>query len=112
MKIVEPKQISRIGRLELDLELFVLTTPPQEEILKTLFSIFFPVHIQREPYKQRATYVGICERFDPILEGQKIPLYRAIITTHLIGGELNLGQTYSIKMEKTEEEHQDYKFYA
>lgn len=51
-----------------------------EEVLRLLFSNFFPVHIEPNFLTDTMTYYGLSNLFDEIIEGEVIPTYEIIIT--------------------------------
>ena len=99
----------RIGRVEIATNLFSEDMNSlRVDSLKTLFSVFYPVHIAKNEYRQTAMYVGISERFDLVDEGDLIPLYHPVVTTHVIGN--GIAVNYSIKFEKMEDDNEGFRF--
>lgn len=99
----------QLGRIEITTDLFAgELNSLNMDSLKTLFSVFFPVHIAKNEYRRTAMYVGISDRFDLVNEGELIPLYRTIATTHVV--EDGLAVYYSIKFEKVEDEDKCWRF--
>ena len=63
------------------------------EVLKAIFSKFYPLHIDTNLFTNNITYYGISEEFDIIEEGIVAPEYDCLVT-------VNKNKTISVKFNK------------
>jgi len=78
----------RVGRIKLSEPLFDEIKKGNNEYLKTLFSVFTPIHIEYRPHYYDVVYTGICSEFKDVTEGESPPFYSAVITTDSFKNQL------------------------
>ena len=54
--------------------------------IQPMFRIFVPVHIDSNFASRDITYVGFCELFDEIEQGEESPMYDFVFETLPMGG--------------------------
>jgi hypothetical protein len=75
----------RIGKFYIHHHL--LSNPSLFESNQAVFSKIIPLQIERNFYKEQIEYIGMSELFEPLEEGNVIPLY--MISVEVTYGPLN-----------------------